>query len=123
MIEEYRLNTGKKTRPIVRVEDAFELLKTLWSSPEVVMEHERYRVQLALLLQLAGITGSRPEALLKITYSDVKISLLRNPSGGEQPRVVVDLTLNHTKGYLGDKDAYVWVAVWPIDWSKLTCCT
>ena len=89
----------------MRAEDEFELLKTLWCSPELIFPHERARVQLALILVLAGMTGNRPDALLKLTYGDVSICLLRDPSGGKQPRLLVDLTFNHTKSYSGDKDA------------------
>jgi hypothetical protein len=66
LVEEFRLETEKKAKPIVRAEDQFELLRTLWGSAEVGMEHERLRVQLALILLLAGITRNRPEALLSL---------------------------------------------------------
>ena len=88
----------------MRAEDEFELLKTLWCSPELAFDYERYRIQLALLVQLAGITGNRPDALLKLTWGDVKIVLLRDPSRGTRARLVVELTFNNTKGYLGAKD-------------------
>ena len=88
----------------MRAEDEFELLKTLWYSPEMAFDDERQRIQLALLIQLAGITGSRPQALLALTYGDLNIVLLRDPIGKARPRLLVDLTFNHTKGYLGSKD-------------------
>jgi len=69
--------------------------------------HERYRVQLALIMQLAGITGNRPSALLAARYQHIKVTLLQDPDGGEQPRVLIEIVFNHTKGYLGEKDAYV----------------
>jgi hypothetical protein len=104
LTRKFGLSTEKKARPIVRAEDEFELLKTLWCSPELAFDHERYRIQLALLLQLGGITGNRPDALLKLTWGDVKVVLLRDPSGGTRARLVVELTFNDTKGYLGAKD-------------------
>jgi integrase len=107
LVEEFRLETEKKPKPIVRAEDQFELLRTLWGSAEVGMEHERLRVQLALILQLAGITGNRPEALLSLRYKHVKIALLRDPEGSEWPRPIVELTFEKTKSYMGAKDAYV----------------
>ena len=70
----------------------------------MVFEHERYRIQLALLVILAGITGNRPDALLKLTWGDIKFVLLRDPSGRTRARLVVELTFNNTKGYLGAKD-------------------
>nr|POE75084.1 hypothetical protein CFP56_78196 [Quercus suber] len=50
----------------MRAEDEFELLKTLWESPEVELQHEFLRAQLALMIQLAGITGNRPGALRRL---------------------------------------------------------
>ena len=107
LVEEFRLETGKKTKPIVRAEDEFELLRTLWGSVDVIMEHERLRVQEALILVLAGITGNRPEALLSLRWKHVKMALLRDPDGSEWPRPIVDLTFEKTKSYMGAKDAYV----------------
>ena len=105
LAEEFQLKTEKKPKPIMRAEDEFELLRTLWSSPEVALEHERLRVQLALILQLAGITGNRPGALLSLRYENLKITLLRDPAGSEWPRLLIELTFKNTKGYLGLKDA------------------
>ena len=106
-MKEFDLKTGKKPKPIVRAEDEFELLRTLWGSAEVVMEHERLRVELDLILKLAGITGNRPEALLGLRWKHVKMALLRDPDGSEWPRPIVDVTFEKTKSYMGAKDAYV----------------
>ena len=79
----------------------------LYTSTETTFPHERYRIQLALIMQLAGITGNRPSALLAVRYQHIKVTLLEDPNGGEQPRVLIEIVFNHTKGYLGEKDAYV----------------
>ncbi|KAK3669459.1 hypothetical protein LTR78_010645 [Recurvomyces mirabilis] len=104
LVAEFNLSAEKEAKPIMRAEDEFELLKTLWESPEMILQHERLRVQLALMIQLAGITGSRPGALRRLQYKDLKIALLPNSDGGEQPRLVMDFTFQHTKRYLGAKD-------------------
>ena len=104
---EFKLSTEKKAKPIMRAGDEFELLKALWSSPDFTQEHERLRAQLALILQLAGITRNLPGALLSLQYEHLKITLLRDPSGSEWPRLLIELTFKNTKGYLGLKDAYV----------------
>ena len=64
-------------------------------------------MQLKLILQLAGITGNRPGALLSLRYEHLKVTLLRDPTGSEWPRLLIKLTFKNTKGYLGLKDAYV----------------
>ncbi|MCJ1343078.1 hypothetical protein MMC31_001269 [Peltigera leucophlebia] len=102
----YGLNMEKKKKPIMRVEDEFELLKTLHLSVEMIFDHERHRVQLALLMQLAGITGNRPGALLGVRYSDVKITLLPDPQGGDFPRRLIEIAFKNTKGYLGEKETF-----------------
>ena len=107
LVEEFQLNTEKKAKPIVRVEDEFRLLRTLWGSAEMDMEHERLRVQLALFVQVAGITGNRPDALLSLRYKNVKVFLLRDPNNSEYPRPIIELTFDNTKTYIGNKDAYV----------------
>ena len=89
----------------MRAEDEFELLKTLWESPEVELQHELLRAQLALMIQLAGITGNRPGALRRLQYKDLKIALLPDCAGTNRPRLVIDFTFEHTKRYLGGKDA------------------
>ncbi len=72
----------KKTKPIMWVEDEFKLLKTLYLSVEMIFDHKRHRVQMALLMQLAN---NRPGLLLGICCSDVKIILLPVPQGEEFP--------------------------------------
>ncbi|KAI4086415.1 MAG: hypothetical protein L6R37_008419 [Teloschistes peruensis] len=57
-------------------------------------------------MQLAGITGNQPAALLAVRYRHIKVTLLPDPEGGEQPRVLIEIVFHHTKGYLGEKDAY-----------------
>ncbi|KAK4551279.1 hypothetical protein LTR86_011254 [Recurvomyces mirabilis] len=104
LVAEFNLSVEKEAKPIMRAEDEFELLKTLWESPEMILQHERLRVQLALMIQLAGITGSRPGALRRLQYKDLKIAPLPNSDGDEQPRLVMDFTFQHTKRYLGAKD-------------------
>ncbi|KAL8626093.1 hypothetical protein Q9189_008226 [Teloschistes chrysophthalmus] len=101
----HNLRKEKRKKPVLHAEDEFELLKTLYTSTETTFPHERYRVQLALIMQLAGITGNRPVALLAVRYRHIKVTLLPDPEGGEQPRVLMEIVVHHTKGYLGEKDA------------------
>ena len=104
---EHNLRKEKKKKPVLHAEDEFELLKTLYTSTETTFPHERYRVQLALIMQLAGITSNQPSALLAVRYQHIKVTLLPDPGSGEQPRVLIEIVFHHTKGYLGEKDAYV----------------
>ena len=107
LADAHNLRKDKKKKPVLHAEDEFELLKTLYTSTETTFPHERYRVQLALIMQLAGITGNRPSALLALRYQHIKVTLLPDPKSVEQPRVLIEIVFRHTKGYLGEKDAYV----------------
>ena len=90
----------------MRVEDEFELLKTLHTSDEMIFSHERHRVELALLMQLGGITGNRPPALLAVHYGHVKVTLIEDPNGGKWPRVLIEIAYKCTKSFLGPKDTH-----------------
>ena len=73
----------------------------------MTFNHERHRVQLALIMQLVGITSNRPTAPLAVCYEYIKVTVLPDLHGGEQPRVLVEIVDKYTKGYLGEKDASV----------------
>ncbi|KAK0838493.1 hypothetical protein LTS02_017738 [Friedmanniomyces endolithicus] len=104
---EFGLETEKQAKPIARAEDEYALLTTLWSSPSLTLDHERLRVQLALIAQLAGITGNRPGALLALRYGDIKVTLLRDPLGTGMPKVTLGLKFPRTKTYRVPKDPCV----------------
>lgn len=74
LASQFNLSTEKKEKPIMRAEDLFELLKTLWVSKEIRFSHERHRVQMALIIQLAGITENPPGALLALRYKHIKVT-------------------------------------------------
>ena len=89
----------------MRTEDEFELLRTLYLTEKMTFSHERMRVQLALIMQLAGITGNRPRALLGIRYRDIHVTLLPDPNGGKRPRRLIEIEFKFTKTYLKQKDS------------------
>src|SRR5437764_15299056 len=89
------------------VEDLFQVLKTGWTSTDVTLDHERHRSELSLIMLLAGMTGNRPGALLALRYKDVQVTLIRDPEGEEQPYILIEITYEYTKGYLGAKDRCV----------------
>lgn len=74
----------------MRAEEEFELLKIIHLSTDIRFDHERHRIELALIMQLAGITGNRPGALLGIRYRGIKMTLLLDLSGEECPRRLIE---------------------------------
>ena len=105
--KEHNLRTEPKAKPIMRAEDEFECLRTLWTSEELKFDVEIHRLSLALLMQLAGITGNRPKALLQLRFKDVAVALLPDPHGSEWPRLMIEWRFSTTKTYKGAKDAFV----------------
>ncbi|KAK4909466.1 hypothetical protein LTR49_021745 [Elasticomyces elasticus] len=122
LAREFNLETEKQAKPIVRAEDELVLLQTLWSSPSLTLDHERLRVQLALIAQLAGITGNRPGALLALRYSDLKITLFRDTCRASRPNITLDFTFHQTKSYRGPKDPNTFAVPEVCNDSCLPCC-
>lgn len=72
----------------------------------MTLPHERMRIQLALIAQLAGITGNRPGAVLALKYGNLRVTLLRDPDGSPLPKVLLEVTFKVTKTYHGSKEPY-----------------
>lgn len=89
----------------MRVEDLFEILKTILVSPEMVFDHERDRMQTIFWVQLIASTGNRPAAISALRYKDFKVALIRDPDREYKETLVIDLTVANTKGYRGEKEA------------------
>lgn len=64
------------------------------------------RMSLILFGQLAGISGNRPEALVDLRYRHLMLTLIRDTDDG-RPRLLIELTPEFTKGFLGMKDSFV----------------
>jgi len=71
--------------------------------------HERQRVQLATILLIAAFTGSRPGALLGITYRDLDLFVQRDKTTGE---VALTLQLKLTRTKSRKKRKRPWVKAW-----------
>ena len=74
------------------------LLNYHWIRDSEVFAHERLRVQLATNLILAGVTATRPGALIgQLRYEHLEFQLFPPLAGGERPRVVLQVNLEHIK--------------------------
>jgi hypothetical protein len=62
-----------------------------------------YRIYALLFLLLITPSGSRPRALLFLRFSDLELSLARNPQGGLH-RILIHFRLHFTKTFLGEKE-------------------
>ncbi|KAG8531641.1 uncharacterized protein KY384_003272 [Bacidia gigantensis] len=96
LAQEHGLDDSETDKPLLDVEDFLEVLRCHWVTDTNSFPHERQRVQVATLLLLAAVTGSRPGALLGITYRDIDLFVLRDPKTGEVA-LTLQLRLKKTK--------------------------
>ena len=94
LAKEHVLDGSETDKPLLDAEDFLEVLRCHWVTDSNPFPHERQRVQVATLLLLAAVTGSRPGALLGITYGDMNLFVLRDKRTGE---VALTLHLRLTK--------------------------
>ncbi|RYO82759.1 hypothetical protein DL764_009563 [Monosporascus ibericus] len=94
----YGLDTTKKEKAGIFVEDLAVLLNHHWIRDEEVFAHERLRVQLAANLILAGATATRPGALIgQLCYEHLEFQLFPPLKGDQRPRVVLKVNLERIK--------------------------
>ncbi len=94
----YGLDTSKKEKAGIFVEDLVVLLNHHWIRDEEVFAHERLRVQLAANLILAGATATRPGALIgQLRYEHLEFQLFPPLKGEDRPRIVLVVNLENIK--------------------------
>ncbi|KAJ9646989.1 hypothetical protein H2199_001975 [Coniosporium tulheliwenetii] len=84
LVIEFNMRTEHKVKPIMRAEDLFEYLKTLWESTQMPFDMETPFFSYAINMWLSTCFATRT---------------------GERPRLLVEWKFKHTKGYLGEKQA------------------
>ncbi|EQL28673.1 hypothetical protein BDFG_08585 [Blastomyces dermatitidis ATCC 26199] len=101
---EKNLSLKKRPKATMFIEDVAEFARVILTTTEMTFLCGWYRIQLLLFCQLAAITGSRPGALLKLRFVDLKLTLIRDPKGG-RPRLFIYLRPEFTKSFLGEKES------------------
>ncbi|MCJ1250100.1 hypothetical protein MMC30_007326 [Trapelia coarctata] len=96
LADEHELDESETDKPLLDVVDFVEVLRCHWVMDTNTFPHERQRVQLATILLLAALTGSRPGALLGITYRDLDLFVQRDQRTGEMA-LTLQLQLKRTK--------------------------
>lgn len=81
-----------------------EQIQTTLSTPRKSFRVGELRILAVLYLLLLAPSGSRPSALLRLRFGDIRVVLSRDPEGGPL-RILIWFTLEFTKTYLGQKDA------------------
>lgn len=83
LTEEYGLDNTETEKPLLEADDFVEVIRYHWVSDINIFPNERQRVQLAAILLLAAFTGSRPHALLSLTYRDLNLYVDQDKDTGE----------------------------------------
>ena len=96
LAQEHGLDDSKTDKPLLNAEDFLEVLRCYWVTDTNSFPYERHRVQVAALLLLAAVTGSRPGALLGITYGDIDLFVLRDKKTNKVA-LTLQLRLKKTK--------------------------
>jgi len=96
LTKEHGLDESETDKPLLDAEDFLEVLRCHWVTDTNFFPYERYRLYVATILLLAALTGSRPGALLGITYGDIDLFVLRDKKTGEVA-LALQLRLRKTK--------------------------
>ncbi|KND88648.1 hypothetical protein TOPH_06717 [Tolypocladium ophioglossoides CBS 100239] len=71
---------------------------------EEIVRAREFRILAVLFFLLPAPAGSRPTSILWRRFGDIRVALLRDLDGGPL-KLLIRLTLEFTKTYLGTKDA------------------
>lgn len=80
-----------------------EQIHTALSTSKKSFKLGELRILVVLFLLLLAPSGSRPSALLRLQFRDIRVVLARDLEGGPH-RLLIWFTLEFIKTYLGQKD-------------------
>jgi hypothetical protein len=87
------------------VQDLAEFCRVLLATTEMLFLIGWLYIQLILFSHFASYTGNRPKALLQLRYRHLNLTLVRDLES-KHPRLVIKVTIENTKGFLGMKNPY-----------------
>ncbi|KAF2103264.1 hypothetical protein NA57DRAFT_72239 [Rhizodiscina lignyota] len=93
--------TEQEEKRCVRSEEMFAFEQTLWCSKRMTFKSEDLRAEISVAMNLAGLSTSRPAALLGLKWGDIKFVLYPDELRGDVP--TIKIRFNGTKTYLGPK--------------------
>jgi hypothetical protein len=96
------LSHTPREKPPMDARDVLEITQTTLTTVEKMFQVGRYRIQTCFFIQGGFITANRPDALLKLRYRDIKVTILRHPNGGPH-NILLEWTYEFTKSFLGPK--------------------
>jgi integrase len=90
------LDTSEKEKHAIYVEDLYAILHALWIDDRQPL-HGLVRIIIALLLVVSAATGTRPSALIALTFKDVEIMKVRSLENSNQSTILVNVNLVKVK--------------------------
>lgn len=98
----HKLSTEKAPNESMTIEDLKLQLDTILRTTDKTFNLGEVRALAILYLLLLAPAGSRPRSILNVRFGDIQLLLVRDPNGGPH-RLLIKLSLRHTKRYLGPK--------------------
>ncbi|PZD23864.1 DUF3435 domain containing protein [Pyrenophora tritici-repentis] len=102
LARDYGLSHTPREKPPMDARDVLEITQTTLTTVEKMFQVGRYRIQTCFFIQGGFITANRPDALLKLRYRDIKVTILRHPNSGPH-NILLEWTYEFTKSFLGPK--------------------
>lgn len=104
----HKLSHTPREKASIDALDMLMISQTALTTIERKFKIGRYRIQLCFFMQGGFITANRPDALLRLRYKDIKVTVLRHPTDSTMPHsIMLEFTYEFTKSFMGDKPAYV----------------
>lgn len=107
LTDEYDLDLSVRDKPTLGIEDLLVILRYHWCLDTATVPHERYTVQMPLLILMTAFTASRPGALVEsscargsneaLRYRDVVLRVLANPNSNDRI-LAMEVSLHFMKG-------------------------
>ncbi|CAJ2503094.1 Uu.00g104880.m01.CDS01 [Anthostomella pinea] len=100
----YKLTHKTRENRSLTLEDLKDQIELTLQTTEKSFKLGEQRVLAVLFLLLLAPAGSRPTSILELRFGDINVLLIRDPAHPQaQPRLVIRLSLEYTKRYLGRK--------------------
>lgn len=101
----FKLTHKKRPNRSMTLEDLKVQIETTLCTTEKAFKVGEIRILAVLFLLLLAPQGSRPQSILELRFGDLDVFLVRNRKDDthEAPRLVIAMSVEFTKRYLGPK--------------------
>ncbi|KAF2804456.1 uncharacterized protein BDZ99DRAFT_491224 [Mytilinidion resinicola] len=103
LVKKYKLKKIGRDKACIYIKDQTKVLQTNLITTEKRYPYGQCRIQAQIYLHFSSFTANRPQAILKLRYRHIQVTLLRDPEGGPY-RVLLEFTFKFTKKFLRIKN-------------------